>query len=105
MPFGTCSRWKKLRKAAETEDEIEKRCLKKKERLKYLERQNVELRTKNSLLASRSLELGRIKAENNVNPRSILLCDSANFSNYMGYIDQVLLKTEVYIFELPNIAV
>lgn len=35
-------------------------------------------------------------------PRTVMLCDSAEFSDHLGYIDEVILETGVEIFLLSN---
>lgn len=63
--------------------------------IKEVEKKNVELKIKNHFLLKRSHELGKLKIGCNFQHRTIRLCDSANFSDHIGYVDQVLLETEI----------
>ena len=37
-----------------------------------------------------------------IKPRTVMLCDSAEFSDHLGYIDEVILETSVETFSLSN---
>lgn len=69
-------------------------------KLNRLEVKNMKLTISNHLLQKRSLELGRLKMVGFLKTRTLLLCDSSNFSEYVGYVDEVLLETHVKIIDL-----
>jgi len=54
---------------------------------------------KNYLLSFRSKELTRMKLVPSISPRSLLIGDNALFSDFYGYVDQLLLETEVDFLE------
>jgi len=58
-----------------------------------------DLMDKNQFLSLRSKELTRIKVSPCVSPRAILIADNALFSDFYGYVDQLLSETEVSFCE------
>ena len=55
---------------------------------------------KNELLAYRSKELSRLKVKPYVSPRSVLLVDSAVYSDFFGYLDSTVLEMPVRIVRI-----
>jgi len=62
-----------------------------------------DLRSKNDFLSQRSKQLTRMKLVNQLSTRTMMIGDSAIFSDYFGYMDEVVLKTELDVCEkLPS---
>ena len=40
--------------------------------------------------------------EDFLKPRTVMICDSAEFSDHLGYIDEVILETEVKVFSISH---
>ena len=59
-----------------------------------------ELIIKNQLLAYRSKELTRLKIKPYISPRSILLVDSAVYSDFFGYLDSIILEMPVSVVDI-----
>ena len=59
-----------------------------------------ELIIKNQLLAYRSKELTRLKIKPYISPRSILLVDSAVYSDFFGYLDSIILEMSVSVVDI-----
>ena len=74
-------------------------------RLKNEQRRNRQLGVENSFLNQRSLELGKLKLSPLLKSRTILMCDSANFSDFFGYIDRELLDVKIPIVDFPDIVI
>lgn len=55
---------------------------------------------KNNLLGYRSKELTRLKMKPYISPRSLLLVDSAVYSDFFGYVDTVILETCVSVVNI-----
>ena len=51
------------------------------------------------MLNYRSRELSKLKFEKHFTPRTRQLVDAANFSDFLGYMDKILVETEVPITE------
>jgi len=54
----------------------------------------------NKLLGYRSKELTRLKMKPYISPRSVLLVDSAVYSDFFGYVDTVILETCVSVVRI-----
>ena len=63
---------------------------------------NQKLRATNYLLHKRSLELGKLKLAPYITPRTMLIVNSANFSDLFGTVDSRLLDVDVQTFELKS---
>jgi serine/threonine protein kinase len=50
----------------------------------------------------RSYELGRLKMSDKFKPRTVSLCDAALFSDFTGYIDEVLLEAPINVIDYPK---
>jgi len=50
----------------------------------------------------RSRELRRLKLSQSFQPRSVLLCDNANFSEFTGHIDEMILAEWLPMVEMPQ---
>lgn len=57
---------------------------------------------KNEFLAYRSKELTRLKIQGYVSPRSVLLVDSATYSDFFGYLDNTILEIPIKILKIRD---
>lgn len=92
-------RWKSLREKEKTFSKVE---TKQQKELKELRRKNTELSIKNNYLSKRSFELGKIKLKEHLSQRTIRLCDSALFSDYIGYIDEAVLEADIEFVDISD---
>ena len=58
--------------------------------------------TNNQFLSYRSRELSKVKLDSVFKSRTISLVDAANFSDFLGYVDRVLLDQPINTVEFPE---
>lgn len=94
MQVGSCGVFEK-------NDLLKKLELEKKKR-KRGKQTNLLLTSKNKILANRSRQLSRLKLTSYFSMRTVQIVDAANFSDSFGYVDEVLLETDVPMFEFDE---
>lgn len=64
---------------------------------------NIEQRANNCFLANRSWQLTRVKLSSLFQSRTVLMVETANFSDAFGFVDAVILDTDIKVVDIPNI--
>ena len=92
-------------KVMDVQDELKEKLAIGRKLLSQERNKNINWLSKNRFLAHRSRQLAKIKLDSHFSSRTVLMMDAANFSDFFGYVDEVLLDTELKVVDFPNDAV
>ena len=86
----------------EVNTELKERVAVQKGKVKREKMLNTICKSKNQYLSYRSRELSKLKLDSLFSQRTVQLVDNANFSDFFGNVDQVLLEARVNITHLDE---